>query len=180
MAAKDALFQHFCILSVLFLLINHLICLPKDEDRKVYIVYLDSLNPTETYSPTSQHLGLLQQVVEDQRSASASLIRSYKSSFNGFATKLTEKEAQKLASKDEVFSVFPSQTFYVQTRKSWDFIGLSKTAKWMPSTEGNIIIAVLDSRTYPESESFGDKGFGPPPRKWKGSCKGGSNFTCNK
>ncbi|PKI68378.1 hypothetical protein CRG98_011286 [Punica granatum] len=97
MAAKDALFQHFCILSVLFLLINHLICLPKDEDRKVYIVYLDSLNPTETYSPTSQHLGLLQQVVEDQRSASASLIRSYKSSFNGFATKLTEKEAQKLA-----------------------------------------------------------------------------------
>ncbi|OWM66766.1 hypothetical protein CDL15_Pgr010418 [Punica granatum] len=179
MAAKDALFKHFCILSVVFLLINHGICLPKDEDRKVYIVYLGSLNPTETYSPTSQHLSLLQQVVKDQRSASASLIRSYKRSFNGFAAKLTEKEAQKLASKDEVFSVFPSQTFYVQTTKSWDFIGLSKTAKRMPSTEGNIIIAVLDSGAYPESESFSDKGFGPPPRKWKGSCKGGSNFTCN-
>ncbi|XP_031385106.1 subtilisin-like protease SBT4.6 [Punica granatum] len=103
MAAKDALFKHFCILSVVFLLINHGICLPKDEDRKVYIVYLGSLNPTETYSPTSQHLSLLQQVVKDQRSASASLIRSYQRSINGFAAKLTEKEAQKLASKDEVF-----------------------------------------------------------------------------
>ncbi|OWM66765.1 hypothetical protein CDL15_Pgr010417 [Punica granatum] len=179
MAAKDALSKHFCILSVMFLLINRVMCLPKDEDRKVYIVYLGSLNPTETYSPTSQHLSLLQQVVKDQRSASASLIRSYKRSFNGFAAKLTEKEAQKLASKDEVFSVFPSQTFYVQTTKSWDFIELSKTAKRMPSKEGNIIIAVLDSSAYPESESFSDKGFGPPPRKWKGSCKGGSNFTCN-
>ncbi|KAK4479781.1 hypothetical protein RD792_015316 [Penstemon davidsonii] len=30
-----------------------------------------------------------------------------------------------------------------------------------------------------ESESFNDKGFGPPPKKWKGVCKGGFNFTCN-
>ncbi|KAI4305422.1 hypothetical protein L6164_028790 [Bauhinia variegata] len=31
-----------------------------------------------------------------------------------------------------------------------------------------------------KSESFNDKGFGPIPKKWKGECAGGRNFTCNK
>lgn len=46
--------------------------------------------------------------------------------------------------------------------------------------EGNVIIGVIDSGIEPGLESFGDKGFGPPPKKWKGSCNGGANFTCNK
>lgn len=32
-----------------------------------------------------------------------------------------------------------------------------------------------------QSPSFDDKGFGPPPPKWKGKCAKASNFTgCNK
>ncbi|TXG70828.1 hypothetical protein EZV62_005763 [Acer yangbiense] len=34
-------------------------------------------------------------------------------------------------------------------------------------------------RIWPESESFNDEGFGPPPAKWKGTCQT-NNFTCNK
>ncbi|RVW97526.1 Cucumisin [Vitis vinifera] len=45
--------------------------------------------------------------------------------------------------------------------------------------ESDIIIGVLDTGIWPESDSFDDKGFGPPPRKWKGTCHGFSNFTCN-
>lgn len=34
---------------------------------------------------------------------------------------------------------------------------------------------------YVDSPSFNDKGFGPPPPKWKGKCAKASNFTgCNK
>ncbi|XP_031387324.1 subtilisin-like protease SBT4.5 [Punica granatum] len=84
-----------------------------------------------------------------------------------------------MSGKDEVFSVFPSQTYHVQTTKSWDYIGLRSTVKRNPTVEGNIIIGVIDSGAYPDSESFSDKGFSPVPRKWKGSCNGGSNFTCN-
>lgn len=32
---------------------------------------------------------------------------------------------------------------------------------------------------WPESESFSDEGFGPPPEKWKGMCQT-KNFTGNK
>jgi len=48
------------------------------------------------------------------------------------------------------------------------------------SIESDTIIGVIDSGIYPESDSFSDQGFGPPPKKWKGTCAGGKNFTCNK
>ena len=79
-----------------------------------------------------------------------------------------------------VISVYPSKTLQPHTTRSWDFIGLQKNATRNAQAESDIIIGVLDSGIWPESESFNDKGFGPPPSKWKGSCEGGENFTCNK
>ncbi|XP_031387326.1 subtilisin-like protease SBT4.6 [Punica granatum] len=183
--AKDGLFRLSCILSVVLLSINDIACSAQDEERKVYIAYLGSITAESsgTYSLASHQLSLLEEVVGGESSASTSastsLIRSYQRSFNGFAAKLTEKEAQKLARKEEVLSVFRSPTFHVQTTRSWDFIGLPETAKREPTIEGRTIIGVLDTGAYPDLESFSDQGFGPPPEKWKGSCKGGANFTCN-
>ncbi|KAB2604626.1 hypothetical protein D8674_037946 [Pyrus ussuriensis x Pyrus communis] len=48
------------------------------------------------------------------------------------------------------------------------------------ATESDIIVGVMDTRIWPEAESFKDEGFGPPPKKRKGVCEGGKNFTCNK
>ncbi|CAL5078902.1 unnamed protein product [Urochloa decumbens] len=42
--------------------------------------------------------------------------------------------------------------------------------------EGEVIVGMLDSGVWPDSPSFSDEGFGPPPTRWKGSCQ---NFTCN-
>ncbi|KAK4765526.1 hypothetical protein SAY86_026616 [Trapa natans] len=137
-----------------------------------------------TDSLTAQHLKLLNEVLGGETrstlSASASLVRSYSRSFNGFVAKLTQKEADKLASRKEVFSVFPRQTLHLHTTRSWDFLGLTKKVKRTPTVESNIIIGVLDTGADSTSKSFSDRGFGPVPAKWKGSCKGGSDFTCNK
>ncbi|KAA8539862.1 hypothetical protein F0562_026554 [Nyssa sinensis] len=38
----------------------------------------------------------------------------------------------------------------------------------------------LNARIWPESESFSDIGFDPPPAKWNGTCQTANNFTCNK
>ncbi|KAM1131205.1 hypothetical protein ACFX19_046463 [Malus domestica] len=48
------------------------------------------------------------------------------------------------------------------------------------TTESDFIVGVMDTGIWPEAESFKDEGFGPPPKKWKGVCEGGKNFTCNK
>lgn len=79
-----------------------------------------------------------------------------------------------------MLSVFPSRTLQLQTTRSWDFVGLTEKIKRNPTVESDIIVGVIDSGIWPESESFSDEGFSPPPKKWKGTCAGGSNFTCNK
>ncbi|KAG4982990.1 hypothetical protein JHK85_028499 [Glycine max] len=104
------------------------------------------------------------------------LLHSYKKSFNGFVAKLTEEEAARMAGLDGVVSVFQNKKNKLQTTKSWDFIGFSQNVK-RTSIESDIIVGVIDFGIWPESDSFNDKGFGPPPQKWKGTCH---NFTCNK
>ncbi|KAJ4841966.1 hypothetical protein Tsubulata_020121 [Turnera subulata] len=54
------------------------------------------------------------------------------------------------------------------------------TVKRSPQIEGDVIVGVFDSGVYINAPSFDDKGFGPPPSKWKGVCQSGGNFTgCN-
>ncbi|KAJ7960572.1 Subtilisin-like protease [Quillaja saponaria] len=150
------------------------------DDRKVHIVYMGSLTEEQPeYSPTSLHLSILQEVLGDGISPANSLVRSYKRSINGFAAKLTDRERQNLALKKGVVSVFPSRILHPQTTRSWDFMGLTEKAKREPAVESDTIIGVIDTGIWPESESFTDEGFGPPPKKWKGACRGGRNFTCN-
>lgn len=151
-----------------------------DDNREAYIVYLGAL-PENGYSAPSQHLKLLQELfASNSDTASSLLIRSYSRSFNGFAAYLSLAESKILESmKKEVVFVFPSRTYDLDTTRSWDFVGLGEKAKRESAKESDVIIGVFDSGIWPESESFHDQGFGPPPQRWKGSCKGGRNFTCN-
>ncbi|PPS05801.1 hypothetical protein GOBAR_AA14860 [Gossypium barbadense] len=113
-------------------------------------------------------------------SESKTVLYSYKKSFNGFVVDLTEEEAQKMAGMKGVVSVFPNEKRKLHTTRSWDFMGFSQQVE-RATMESDVIIGVLDTGIWPESLSFDDKGLGPPPSKWKGSCQfqPQDNFTCN-
>ncbi|CAN6561880.1 unnamed protein product [Malus baccata var. baccata] len=178
MAKHGALLFSYAFSIILLLTLS----LPSEaadqEERKTYIIYLGSLPKDELFSPLSHHIGILERVTESS-SASNLLVRSYKKSFNGFAAKLTDREGETLSKMKEVVSVFPSKTYKLQTTRSWEFLGFNEKHKRNPTVESNVIIGVIDSGIWPESKSFSDEGFGPAPKKWKGVCKGGKNFTCN-
>ncbi|XP_010532509.1 PREDICTED: subtilisin-like protease SBT4.13 [Tarenaya hassleriana] len=133
------------------------------------------------YSAASHHQHILQQVTRLSilNSVENSLVRNYGRSFNGFEAKLTESEREKLSAMEGVVSVFPSIKLDLHTTKSWDFMGFGDKFKHNPEVESDIVVGVIDGGIWPESKSFSDKGLSPPPAKWKGVCKGGSNFTCN-
>ncbi|KAM1049356.1 hypothetical protein ACFX2C_028467 [Malus domestica] len=175
----DLLVSYALSMSIIFILVVSLPCEAVDHgDRKTYIVYLGSLPKDDVFSPLSHHIGILERVTESS-SASNLLVRSYKRSFNGFAAKLTDRERERVAKMKEVVSVFPSTTYKLQTTRSWEFLGFNEKLKRNPTVESNVIVGVIDTGIWPESESFSDEGFGPAPKKWKGVCKGGKNFTCN-
>ncbi|KAE8718060.1 hypothetical protein F3Y22_tig00110020pilonHSYRG00522 [Hibiscus syriacus] len=95
-------------------------CHGASDDQKVHIVYMGDL-PRGEFSAATLHNNMLEEVVGS--GASELLLRSYQRSFNGFAAKLTEKEAEKLADMEGVVSVFESQKKELHTTRSWDFIG---------------------------------------------------------
>ncbi|KAJ0113535.1 hypothetical protein Patl1_00330 [Pistacia atlantica] len=155
-----------------------------EEQSNLYVVYLgdmvnkDSLHLEDDDSMIDQsHIQILasvklslrplstSDVVENE--AKESIHYSYTKSFNAFAAKLSTDEVEKLMEMDQVLSVYQNRYHKLHTTKSWDFIGLPLTAKRNLKVESNIIVGLLDTGITPESESFKDTGFGPPPTKWK-------------
>ncbi|CAI0443445.1 unnamed protein product [Linum tenue] len=132
-----------------------------------------------TETPASAlHLSLLQQITGSASVSSDSLVYSYKRSFNGFAARLTDAEKDKLSGYEGIVSVFPNRIRKLHTTRSWDFLGFPQNVK-RATVESDIIIGMLDTGVWPESQSFDDSGYGPPPQKWEGVCQSSSNFTCN-
>ncbi|KAK7372435.1 hypothetical protein VNO80_05813 [Phaseolus coccineus] len=144
------------------------------NDRKTYIVYMgDHPKGMDLTSIPSLHTTMAQKVLGSDFKPEA-VLHSYKN-FNAFVMKLTEEEAKRMAEMENVVSVFLNGKNRLHTTRSWNFLGLPQNTN-RATTESDIIVGVIDTGIWPESESFSDKGFGPPPTKWKGSCH---NFTCN-
>ncbi|XP_022743352.1 cucumisin-like [Durio zibethinus] len=146
------------------------------SNKKSYIVYMGNQRKDGS-STSSLHKSMLQDPF-GSNFAMKSVLCSYKRSFNGFVVELTEEEAQKMAGMSGVVSVFPNEKRNLHTTRSWDFMGFSEQVE-RAALESDVIIGVLDTGIWPESESFNDKGLGPPPIKWKGICQTANNFTCN-
>ena len=90
-------------------------------------------------------------------------------SFNGFAAKLTEKQAAALAKQSDVLAVTPDELQEVQTSTTPSFLGLTDPAACGHQLGGptgtkthngageNIVIGVVDSGIWPQSKSFSDR-----------------------
>ncbi|KAJ8528452.1 hypothetical protein K7X08_022144 [Anisodus acutangulus] len=143
-----------------------------------YIVYMGDSPKGDISATSSMHTRILQEALGSNARASESLMYSYKRSFNGFAAKLTEEEKNKIASMDAVVSVFQNGRKELHTTRSWDFVGFSQQVT-RTSAESDLIIGMLDTGIWPESQSFNDEYIFAPPSKWKGSCQASANFTCN-
>ncbi|XP_061374058.1 subtilisin-like protease SBT4.14 [Gastrolobium bilobum] len=149
------------------------------EQKNFYIVFMGA-HPVTRDIASETHLNVLSAVKGSYLDAKESMVYSYSKSFNAFAAKLSEDEANKLSAMDEVLLVSQNQYRKLHTTRSWNFIGLPLTAKRRLKLESDIVVALLDSGITPESKSFKDDGFGPPPAKWKGDCGNYANFSgCN-
>ncbi|XP_042388954.1 subtilisin-like protease SBT3.6 [Zingiber officinale] len=128
---------------------------------------------------------MLTSVLGSKEEAIISIVYSY--GFSGFAAKLSESKAKKIAELPEVVCIRPSRTFKHLTTHSWDFLGVDNSEPSGLLRRANhgedIIIGVIDSGVWPEAKSFSDEGYGPVPARWKGKCVPGEHFdvhNCNR
>ncbi|XP_015055238.1 subtilisin-like protease SBT5.6 [Solanum pennellii] len=159
------------------------------EETKVYIVYLGEHNGDKTWKEIEDHHCSFLQGTTSKEGVRTSLVQSCKNVINGFSALLTPQEADMISGMEGVISVFHSDP---DTTRSWDFVSLLEGTSLVNygeelSKNGNygedIIVGVIDTGVWPESSSFNDKGMGPVPKSWNGTCQEGIAFNappCNR
>jgi len=125
-------------------------------------------------------------------------VYDYRYSFNGFAAELTEEQAVALRTQPGVLSVTKDELVSMDTSSTPTFLGLDAPGDLWDRVGGvgnageDIIIGVLDSGIWPESESFSDRtetnGNGSmggilsyyQVPGWHGKCTPGEAFPASK
>nr|VDD44424.1 unnamed protein product [Brassica oleracea] len=167
-------------------------------ESKVHIVYLGEKQHDDPKHVTESHHQMLSSLLGSEVEADDSMVHSYRHGFSGFAAKLTESQAKKIADSPDVVHVIPDSFYKLATTRTWDYLGLSvgNLTNLLNDTNmgDQVIIGFIDSAprdlrfcvvvgVWPESESFNDNGVGPVPSHWKGGCQSGENFeltNCNR
>ncbi|CAN6802291.1 unnamed protein product [Brassica oleracea] len=156
-------------------------------ESKVHIVYLGEKQHDDPKHVTESHHQMLSSLLGSEVEADDSMVHSYRHGFSGFAAKLTESQAKKIADSPDVVHVIPDSFYKLATTRTWDYLGLSvgNLTNLLNDTNmgDQVIIGFIDSGVWPESESFNDNGVGPVPSHWKGGCQSGENFeltNCNR
>ncbi|KAK7843419.1 subtilisin-like protease sbt1.3 [Quercus suber] len=117
------------------------------------------------------------------------IIYNYQTAFHGVAVQLSQEEAERLEEEDGVVAIFPETKYQLHTTRSPMFLGLEAGYSTHNNVWGykilghDVIVGVLDTGIWPESESFNDIGMTPVPSRWKGKCETGRGFEerhCNK
>ncbi|XP_023738057.1 subtilisin-like serine-protease S [Lactuca sativa] len=156
------------------------------DDRKHYVVYMGQHSHPSSQSVISANHEMLTLVLESYNGAKEAAIHHYTKSFRGFSAMLTSDQATRLSENEDVISVFESRMNQLHTTKSWRFLGVDSIPQYnkLPmDIKSDVIVGVIDTGFWPESQSFDDYGLGPVPIKFKGECVPGQNFTqsnCNR
>ncbi|KAL1367110.1 hypothetical protein HN51_021178 [Arachis hypogaea] len=155
-----------------------------------YIIHMDLLAMPKAFS--SHHnwykatLSLAMKNDHNTPLPSNKLIYSYKNVMNGFSASLTPQEHELIkASPGYISSILDAQV-KLHTTHTPKFLGLNPSfGAWPNSQYGkDVIIGLVDTGVWPESESFKDNGgFTNVPSRWKGQCENSIHFNssnCNK
>jgi subtilisin family serine protease len=176
-----------------YLALNVVISMNTLLTRKTYIVQMDkSAKPEYFTSHLEWYSSKVQSVLsEPQGEGNADeedrIIYSYETAFHGVAAKLNEEEAARLEEADGVVAIFPETKYQLHTTRSPMFLRLEpedSTSVWSEKlADHDVIVGVLDTGIWPESESFNDTGMTAVPVHWKGICETGRAFQkhhCNR
>lgn len=110
---------------------------------------------------------------------------SYKHVMKGFSAVLTTTQFERVKQVPGHVASYPDSYGQLLTTHTPKFLSLmTGSGLWPASNYGSgMIIGILDTGIWPESQSFNDDGMPPVPKTWKGRCETGTKFNsslCNR
>ncbi|KAJ0085207.1 hypothetical protein Patl1_08922 [Pistacia atlantica] len=113
------------------------------------------------------------------------LLYSYNHAIHGFSARLTPSQLSEVEKSPAHLKTYPESFGKLFTTHSPKFLGLNgNSGLWPAASYGaGVIIGIIDTGIWPESESFNEKGMPPVPQQWKGQCENGTAFNpsiCNR
>ncbi|CAI0449490.1 unnamed protein product [Linum tenue] len=152
------------------------------QTEEQHIVLMDfNVMPKAFQTPRHWHLASLSSISQSEYPASK-LIYSYSNVINGFCASLTDSELESMKASPVFLHSIHNSPVKFDTTHSTDFLGLTAVSSpaWESSNYGEgMIIGVVDTGAWPESDSCGDHGMGPAPARWKGQCHFNNGSLCN-
>ncbi|GJZ09493.1 subtilisin-like protease SBT1.7 [Tanacetum coccineum] len=177
-----ARFEHFqfiaFVLTLIIISITSLASSSSSDDYQAYIVLMDkSMMP----SPYSSHHNWYTSILSSlSNEAPAMHLYTYNHVMDGFSAVLTKSQLVQLETTSGFVTAFEETLGKLHTTHTPKFLGLKKhSGLWPVSGFGDdMIIGILDTGIWPESESFHDKGMSEVPSRWRGACE--TEGFCNK
>ena len=141
--------------------------------------------PESFLTHESWHLSILKSLSSSPADDKELLLYSYNHVMHGFSARLTPSQLSEIEESLSHLATYPESFVKPMTTYSPKFLGLQENfGIWPAASYGeDVIVGVVDSGVWPESESFDDEGMPPVPKKWKGKCENGTAFSpsyCNK
>ncbi|XP_059283821.1 subtilisin-like protease SBT1.8 [Lycium ferocissimum] len=159
--------------------------------KKTYIVHMKHHQKPLSFS-THQDWYSSQVKSLSSTTSESTLLYSYDTAYPGFAASLDPNEAEQLRQSDDVVGVYEDTVYTLHTTRTPEFLGLDNelglwaghTPQELNNAAQDVVVGVLDTGVWPESESFNDIGMPDVPSRWKGECESGPDFDpkkhCNK
>nr|XP_043614253.1 subtilisin-like protease SBT1.3 [Erigeron canadensis] len=185
----------WCLFLYLFLFIN---CVMSTSNtnvgfKKTFIVHMNNIAMPPTFTDHVEwYASVIQSLtvspLDNDNEDDKRIIYTYRYAFHGIAARLTDEEAERLEGQHGVISVLPDTKYELQTTRSPMFLGLEPQDKTTIGfdddlTGNDVVVGVVDTGIWPESESFIDTHLTSVPSHWKGACEVGPGFEkrhCDK
>lgn len=158
-------------------------------ERETYIVHMNKPHMPKAFSsPHNWYLSIIESIsyANPGNLSKSLLLYTYDNALHGFSASLSLDELENLKRSPAVLAAYKDKTvLMLDTTHTPEFISPNvATSLWPISSFGkDVIIGVLDSGIWPESESFKDDHMATKvPTRWEGTCDGGQNFNsslCN-
>lgn len=175
-------FYNYChCYYLLFLALSHLLAAQTDN----YIIHMDLSSMPKAFSHHHSWYSATLTSLSKNVPETTKLIYSYTHVMNGFSASLTPSELEAIKATPGYVHSLRDLPVKVDTTHSTKFLGLNSAyGAWHESNYGEgVIIGLVDTGVWPESESFNDDGMSEIPSRWRGDCETGKEFNsslCNK